>query len=346
MTNSLIKKACLAAVGGLAFLSLAKWVGVANQATPNSVAKVDKTNVLLSENTVTKESKQDNVIESFKSDIEDQLKIAENEEYTAYQDKVEWLLTRSSLRGTTIGGAYPIDENGHLVAHISIRHRFDYFMTLLGELSYTQLIQLIEEDIKQTLVDPARSEAITLLQSYQAYKYSLKALDDEYSNEQISMTDREAIINRQIGLYQSIDLLRYEHFEPDFRTAFFEQEIKDEQALIASLQGASFGAEEADDSKLTNVISSLEKQSEETGEDLFDLQSQAFGVEAAQRLSDVRESRSELKARVLTFITQRDKLLASDLTQDVQTQELALLIESSFNESEQKRLPALVKLMQ
>lgn len=344
MNYSLIKKVCLISFGGLAFLGLAKWAGVADTAAPVPVVKTEKSQPL---NETNQNNLTNNVIAlEIKADIEKQLNLKDNVEYQAYQDKLKWISKKSSLRGTQIGGAYPVDGEGHLIAHISIKHRFDYFMTLLGELSYSQLILLIEEDIKQTLQEPARTEALSLLQNYQAYKYALKALDDEFSANQVSLRDRAAIVDRQIALYQSIDLLRYEHFAPDYRLAFFEQEIADEQALIANLQGSGYEEESDDQSKLTGVIATLEQQSLATGEDLFTLQAQAFGIEAAQRLSEVRESRNELTQKVLTYLNDRNTIQTSSLSSELQIQEIENLIESRFTLSEQKRLPALVKMVQ
>lgn len=345
MTISLIKKGILIAIGSVAFLGLAKWVGVAAIATPiaptqnNTIADAEGSNAL---DHVTQKS----ISLAIQKDIEVQLNVKDNPEYQAYQDKLDWLSDQSSLRGTQIGGSYPIDANGDLIAHISIRHRFDYFMTLLGELSYAQLIALIEDDIKQSLQDPARSQALSLLGNYQAYKYALKSLDDEFSSTQVISTDRDAIINRQISMYQAIDMLRYDYFEPEYRVAFFEQDIKSEQALIATLQGA----EEADDvqnkRKITGVIATLEEQSINTGEDLFSLQAQEFGVEAAQRLSNVRDSRAILKAKVLTYLENKNTIEAMGLSQETQNQEITNLVVSSFSKSEQKRLPTLVKMVQ
>jgi len=219
-------------------------------------------------------------------------------------------------------------------------------MTLLGELSYPQLMALIEDDIKQSLSDPARTQALSLLGNYQAYKYALKSLDDEFSSRQVNMTDRDAIINRQIGMYQSIDMLRYEYFEPEFRVAFFENDIQSEQALIATLQGVDAGGDIKDERKITGVIANLEQQSLSTGDDLFSLQAQKFGVEAAQRLSNVRDSRTILKVKVLSYLENKKRIEAMGLSQEIQKQEITNLIASSFSKSERKRLPTLVKMVQ
>jgi len=347
MTNSLIKKVCLICVCGLSFLGLAKWVGVAFIATPIQSADIE--NVKKNNQVSLTSANYDNnkiLTSDIKADIEKQLNLNDNPEYQAYIDKIKWLKTKSSLRGTEIAGAYPVGPDGHLMAHISIRHRFDYFMTLLGEVSYAQLIALIKEDITQSLQDPAESEALSLLESYQAYKYALKSLDDGFAENPVSMNNREAIIDRQIGLYQAIDLLRYDYFELDYRIAFFDQEIRDEQALIANLQGASLGEEPNDKVKITGIITRLEQKSRETGEDLFTLQSQEFGVEAAQRLLDVRRSRNVLRGRVVDYLEEKEAIRRSSLSNELQNIEIENLIKLSFSTSEQKRLSTLVKLIQ
>ncbi|WP_438465206.1 lipase secretion chaperone [Marinomonas sp. PE14-40] len=345
MNISLTKKVCLIAFGGLAFLGLAKWTGVAYQAAP--VLQTNQDQGSLTNNQISNKPVESFVLSSSeKADIKAQLNVAQNNEYNRFKDKFEWIGSQSSLRGTSIAGSYPIDAEGHLFPHISIKHRFDYFMTLLGELSYEQLIELIKEDIKLSLEEPARREALELLGNYQAFKYALKALDDEFSNYQVNLKDKDAIINRQINLYQEIDMLRYEYFEPDYRLAFFEQDIADEQALIATLQGNDVANLAEDKTKLTGLINTLEQKSEATGEDLFDLQAKEFGVEAAQRLANVRESQNELNTRVRQFIIQKESILNSGLSHEDQSLELKYLIESKFSLSEQKRLTALVAILQ
>jgi lipase chaperone LimK len=345
MTYSLIKKGLLIALGCFAFLGLAKWVGVAAIATPTGPIQNEALAVSQHSDDLDHDPQKSLTLANQKA-IKVQLNVKDNPEYQRYKDKLDWLVTRSSLRGTQIGGAYPIDANGDLIAHISIRHRFDYFMTLLGELSYAQLIALIEDDIQQSLQDPARTHALSLLENYQAYKYALKSLDDEFSSRHVISTDRDAIINRQISMYQAIDMLRYDYFEPEYRVAFFEQDIKSEQALIATLQGVEKTDDVKNKRKITGVISTLEEQSINTGEDLFSLQAQEFGVEAAQRLSNVRDSRAVLKAKVLSYLENKNTIEAMGLSQETQNQEITNLIVSSFSKSEQKRLPTLVKMVQ
>lgn len=345
MKISLIKKVCLISLGGFAFLGLAKWTGAAYQAAPVQQASINQEAPFKDQPSVNS-TELLTLSSADKSDIKAQLNVAENNDYIKFESKFEWLKTQSSLRGTSIAGAYPIDADGHLLPHITIKHRFDYFMTLLGELSYDQLIQLIEQDIKQSLEDPALSEALKLLENYQAFKYALKSLDDEFSNYQVNLKDKDAIINRQISLYQEIDMLRYEYFTPEYRLAFFEQDIADEQALITTLQGNDVASLAEDKTKLTGLINTLEQQSEATGESLFDLQVKEFGVEAAQRLANVRESQNELNARVRQFIKQKDGIINSGLSNEDQVLELKHLIESKFSLSEQKRLTALVAMQQ
>ena len=346
MFNSLIKKLGWLFLASVAFLGLANWVGVADKtATPSSIAQENEKQIPTAHNKITNKLSLE-ISRKLMADIENQLALKDNAEYKSYQNKIEWLTKHSSLRGTQVGGAYPVDADGHLLAHISIKHRFDYFLTLLGELSYKQLISLIEEDIEQSLQNPARNEAILLFGRYLDYKYALKALDDEISQNQVALTDREAIIARQISLYQGIDMLRYEYFELDFRQAFFGQEIKDEQALIADLQGTESNSAKEDKSQLTELIKKLEKQSLETGEDVFNLQAQTLGLDAAQRLSNLRDSRQILNDKVKRFMVEREQVLSSGFSDDLQNQEIDRLIVSSFTQSEQKRLPALIKMLQ
>jgi len=69
-------------------------------------------------------------------------------------------------------------------------------------------------------------------------------------------------------------------------------------------------------------------------------------LEAAQRLANVRESRNELNTRVKEYLKQKEGILNSGLSTQDQSLELKHLIESSFSLSEQKRLNALVAMLE
>ena len=53
----------------------------------------------------------------------------------------------SSLQQTTTDGMFTVDSNGHLIVSNSIKERFDYFLSILGEESLEQVVARITAHI-------------------------------------------------------------------------------------------------------------------------------------------------------------------------------------------------------
>ncbi len=280
---------------------------------------------------------------------------------------------RLSLKGTDIDGAYPVAKNGHLLAHISIRERFEYFLSLNGELTLQDIMALIRSDIKKQLTPPAQHEALALLESYIAYKYALKDLANILGAESgISGINGKVDITQYRAQLSQLREIRRDYFNGDITEAFFGFDETYDDFTLDSLTIKHDGSLTADEKsaqllsleknlpedilqvrtetqsfiKVASVIKTMEDNGA-TEADLFNYNSQQFGQAAAERLQSVSRSRQGFQRRVNDFISQKSAI-KTDASLSLQSQQaqIEILKQAHFSAQEQRRLPALELMAQ
>ncbi len=75
-------------------------------------------------------------------------------------------LAGTSLRGTEMDGDWGIDANGRFRPTLALRQRFDYHLSLQGELSTPEITRLVADTLRRSHVDPAASEVMALWSRY------------------------------------------------------------------------------------------------------------------------------------------------------------------------------------
>jgi lipase chaperone LimK len=75
-------------------------------------------------------------------------------------------LAHTSLAGTQPDGDWGMAAQGRLVPSRALRQRFDYYLSLIGELSLADLRALVLQDAQQNLQQPALGQAMTLWDQY------------------------------------------------------------------------------------------------------------------------------------------------------------------------------------
>lgn len=267
-----------------------------------------------------------------------------------------------SLKGTDTDGAYPVDEQGQLILSDRIRHRFEYFLSTLGELELTEIIQLIQEDIRSQLQEPAQSQALKLLENYINYKKALIAL--EQASEAPAMYEIQDIEAMRQRLHD-MQSVRRQYLSEEAVNAFFGfDESYDEymlsrlqilnnsqltqaqqQAQIESLQN-SLPQEVRQLHKETQHISQVYKQTQEyrksgkSDEEIFEYHQQEFGQEAALRLQKVEQKRSQFIDNVNAYLSKRNEILKNEQLTASEKSSAVNELKDQFSESEQIRLRA------
>src|SRR5690606_19818417 len=86
----------------------------------------------------------------------------------------------ASLRGTEVGGRLQTDADGNLLISDQLRHLFDYYLSTTGEQNHAQIVAQVQALIRDSLDDPARSQALDLFQRYLDYQRALVALEQDF----------------------------------------------------------------------------------------------------------------------------------------------------------------------
>ncbi|MFT7108722.1 MAG: lipase chaperone LimK [Psychrobacter glaciei] len=270
-------------------------------------------------------------------------------------------LIGTSLKGTEIDGLYPVDQDGNLLFSKSIKNRFEYFLSLMGEFELDQVLQMIKDDIALNLTSPAKEQALKLFDDYVAYKYALAELEASLSAAEGYETNDIQRIRYQL---QQMRDVRREYLPIDAVDAFFgfdemyddfmisSLEIKNNQQLTESEkrqqliglennlpQDVQTMRDETQRVSQVFLITEDIKKSGGTDQDVFAVNEREFGQEAALRLQVLNEQRNQWQSRVDNYVETKQSIESNDqLTQEQIEDQLRILKETQFEPTELNKL--------
>lgn len=269
----------------------------------------------------------------------------------------------SSLKGTEIDGLYPLDAQGNLVLSDDIKHRFEYFLSLMGEFPQEDIFQFVRDDIQVNLVEPALSQALKLFEDYIEYKQTLVALEAQLeAPADYEMNDIERVRSQLEQLRQ----LRREHLGDEAADVFFgfddiyddymlsrieivnnrQLTEQEKQQQLSGLQDQlPQGLQEMRDEtqRISHAFKAVEsmKASGASEEEVFNYNSQQFGQDAAFRLKELEKRRAKWKQRIDVYLNEKQAIQSSDALNAAEKEDaIQMLSEEHFNETERKRLAA------
>jgi lipase chaperone LimK len=272
-------------------------------------------------------------------------------------------LVGTSLKGTEIDGLYPVDTDGNLLLSKSIKYRFEYFLSLMGEFELAQVMEMIKDDIKSNLDGPAKEQALKLFDDYVAYKFALTELEASLSApESYEVND----IERMRSQLQQMQDVRREYLPVDAVDAFFgfdeiyddfmlaRLEVQNNQQLTASEKQEQLNGLEQnlpqdvqtmrdETQRISQVFLLTEELSKKgaTSEDVYAINEQEFGQEAALRLQELNEQRNQWQSRVDSYVNEKQAIKNDDsLTQSEVGEQLLILKDSQFSPAELAKLSA------
>ncbi|MFT5594440.1 MAG: lipase chaperone LimK [Oceanicoccus sp.] len=286
-----------------------------------------------------------------------------NHESIAHTDNtLPEFLSDSSLKGTSIDGLYPVDENGNLLLSGSIKHRFEYFLSTMGEFSLEQVQQMIRDDIESNLQEPARSQALQLFEDYVGYKYALADLEQSLQAPQdYEINDIERM---RLQLQQLRDKRR-EYFSQEAVDAFFgfdelyddfmlnRLEIQASSQLSPAEKAAQIQSLEQnlpeqvrsmrDETQRISQVFEITQDMRDEGaseDDIFERNSQEFGQEAAERLRVLDSKRQAFQQKVDRYMTQQKSIVEDEALTETDKQIKLDELLTSFDADERRRLKA------
>lgn len=261
----------------------------------------------------------------------------------------------TSLRGTEVDGELLVDARGNLVLTSQVRHLFDYFLSLIGEESSQQARQRIRDHLTAQLDEPARSQALELLETYLDYQYQLVDLEARFP-----VAERlEDLLARE----QAVQQLRARLFSREAHEAFFAGEeiynnftlerltIQQDPSLSDREKGLAIEAlrenlpEEMQQLLVPQIHNDLREQTlalRAAGADegrIRQLRMGMLGPEATERLEELDRSRAEWRERVAAFQQERERILSQPgLAESDRRAAVNALLEEQFTANERLRL--------
>jgi lipase chaperone LimK len=137
-------------------------------------------------------------------------------------------LASTSLAGTQPDGSWTVNAQGQLLPSRALRQRFDYYLSLIGELPLADLRALLRQNAQQNLSEPALGQAMALWDKYvQLQQYAWKHAVDLRQPSSWSA----ALVERQI--------VRREKLGADVAHAFYAVEDSALQSMLARVNSGA-----------------------------------------------------------------------------------------------------------
>jgi len=290
--------------------------------------------------------------------------IAPSISYDNYQSRFGPL--PRSLRGTIIPASFTLDDQGHLVITRSIKTLIEYFLSSMGEESLEQVVERIREFISAQLEEPARSEAISVMERYLAYKQALVDIEGNQA-EEVKLAGKGS---DYLTMFQLRRETRISYLGQEIYDAFFAEDDKQDSYIAGQLRirgNKNLSAEEMAEKgrELERLLPPKEqahRQKERTREsltirinearesganeaDIFQMRAEVYGYEAAERFSEADQEQAAWDTRFSDYRQQRQQTLDSNALSDSdKEQQIDVLRMELFTSTEQLRIPALDRI--
>lgn len=264
----------------------------------------------------------------------------------------------ASLRGTEVDGRLQTDADGNLLISDQLRHLFDYYLSTAGEQQHEQIVAQVQALIRDSLDDPARSQALDLFQRYLDYQRALVELEQDFP----AAADIDSLWARQ----DAVERLRADLFNPAEHQAFFAAEESYNRFTLERLSilhnPALSEAEKAQDIEalreslpeamqallVPQIHQDLRQQTQalrEAGADpaaVRELRMDMVGPEATARLEALDVQRAQWQQRLDDYRRERDAILSqSGLADSDRERAVQALLDARFDRTEQLRVSAL-----
>jgi lipase chaperone LimK len=257
-----------------------------------------------------------------------------------------------SLRGTSIGGALVVGEDGRFLPTPDALALFDYFLSASGEEPEAAIRQRIVNEIQRRLTGDAARDAEALLDTYLGFRSALADLSAarwvpeglERRLQWIRELRREhfgpelsAVLFAESEGVQAVDLERRRiALDPELGKAEREAELA---ALEAELPAPVREARErARAPALANREIAALRAGGASERDVFAARERRFGPEAAARLAALDAERALWARRFDAYQRERAGLLAAG---EADPEQLEALRARHFDDEEARRVRAL-----
>lgn len=290
--------------------------------------------------------------------------VSPNVTYDTYASKYGDL--PSSLIGTSIPFRLEVNDRGDLIVSSHLRRFFDYFLTTVGEEPMETILARIKEMLTFYLPETAVPRAIEILHQYYELKSAEIDLEKQLSNDYLATEQRPS----HAEMKRLLRDLRASNMDAEAYTAFFGKENMLDDYAIRRLEIQGDGSltdkerktaliaieehlPEADrehkrvERTQTQALEAVAQVRQEGGSDaeIFEIRTQAFGAEAAQRFAEADQKQATWDSRISAYRAERREILASEgIAEEDKAHEIDQLRQGHFQDSELKRIPVIDKM--
>jgi len=282
------------------------------------------------------------------------------QDYNSSED----ILKLKMFRLATIDGDIRADEEGHLIIDRDLRHWIDFYLSAIGELSLSEIKQLMAEKISQ-LPMPASEQAVRLLADYLSYKEALASYEGQFKQ----LLGSDHIDNLQ-QRYDWQKRLRREALSSEAVEAFWLlDELVDDYALEQLVINGSDSREEEKLSQLKKLEAALPKELKEFRRDVYiasnlqeaveayrqqgdsaevirQLRIEEVGLDATDRLEVLEAKQSVWQQRIIAYADEMKAVAAIEgITEQDKQDQIDNYQDINFDEREQLRLETALRLL-
>lgn len=276
----------------------------------------------------------------------------------------EDILKLKMFRLATIDGDIRADEDGRLIIDRDLRHWIDFYLSAIGELSLSEIKQLMEEKIAQ-LPMPAREQAARLLADYLSYKEALASYEGQF--KQLLGSDHLDNLQQRHDWQKR---LRREVLSNEAVEAFWQlDELVDDYALEQLVINGSHSSEEEKLSQLKNLEAALPKELKDFRRDVYiasnlqetieasrqqgdsdevirQLRIEQVGLDATDRLEVLEAKQNVWQQRIMAYADEMKAVAAIEgVTEQDKQDRIDRYQENNFDEREQLRLETALRLL-
>lgn len=258
-------------------------------------------------------------------------------EIPAVADSAELPPLPPELQGLEPQTELATDKNGSLIPSQALRVLFDFFLANIDQEPLTTVLQRIRAALDTRLAEPAKSQALDLLQRYVGYRI---AIEERQQGQAGAITDQgfdlEALKQRQADL----QALRLGHFARPEIEAFFGADAQLDDYTLARIeiqQDPALAPTEKQrrlrqlDHQLPDPLRVARKRAVIHGElyqqtrrlqaegvsasELYALRATELGETAATQLAELDRQQQQWQARLSHYQQQRTQILQAGLSE-------------------------------
>jgi lipase chaperone LimK len=263
-----------------------------------------------------------------------------------------------SMEGTKPDGDLKVATNDALVVDAELGRMFDYYLSAVGEKSIDAIRVETERELDRKLQPAAAAEAKRLLGRYLQYKRDLVEVE---KNPQVAGTTAAAVRGRLLamqkvrakyfsakeneglfGFNDAYDLDAVARIEITDNKTLTDAQKKEKLAAVDAAMSPALREEREAPLRVTRLEEAAQKIRANGGteQDVYRMRATAISPEAAGRLAEVDQEEAAWKARIASYLAERNKLLSNNQSEADRAAAIQQLRQARFNAGEQGRLPA------